>query len=212
MTLPSIPPPVPPPPGEGLAAVATIAQRRGLGWATFAATFGAPSAAWVGDLATGKLVRDLEAATDWRAGEEGDFAPALIRLGAYGRAAARRGEEAESTRLCAAHAALVAHAGPSLAVASETCGRLAAWCEQESTAWTGRDLARARELRVQQNDALGGADGALVREGADALREHAVGEPYTSLAGLVLAWLDREATGTGLSGTGSAAGPLETWG
>ncbi|WP_372594133.1 hypothetical protein [Actinotalea sp.] len=209
MTLPSIPPPVTPPPGEGLAAIATIAERRGQGWATFAATFDAPSAAWVHALTTGALVRSLEAATDWRTGEKGDFAPALIRLGAYGRAAGRRGEDAERARLVEAHAALVVGAGRDLEAAREACALLASWCAQESAAWSAREPARARALRVQQDDALSGAEGAVLREAGVALREQASGQPYTALAELLLAWLERESTGAGLSGTGSASGAAE---
>ncbi len=212
MTTPSSPPPVAPPPGAGLAAIATIAERRGLGWATFAATFDAPSASWIRDLTTGKLVRDVEAATDWRTGERADFAPALIRLGAYGRAATRRGEEAESARLVAAHSALVARAGQVLGAAREACGRLASWCEEESSAWAARDPARARELRVRQDAALTGADGALVREAGSAMREHTNGVPYAALADLVIAWLDREATGAGLRGATSPSGAPEARG
>ena len=212
MTTPSIPPAITSPPGAGIAAIATIAGRRGLGWATFAAVFDAPSAEWVRDLTTGKLVRDFEAATDWRTGERGDFAPALIRLGAYGRAASRRGEEAESARLVAAHTALVARAGQSLAKASEACVRLATWCEEESTAWSAREPASARELRVRQDAALAGTEGPLVREAATSLREHAAGAPYADLGALALAWLDREATGAGLSGATSPPGATEARG
>lgn len=212
MTTPSIPPPVAPPPVGGLAAIATIAERRGLGWAIFAATFDAPSAGWTQDLTTGKLVRDVEAATDWRTGERADFAPALIRLGAYGRAASRRAEEAESARLVAAHSALVARAGQGLAAAREACGLLASWCAEESSAWAARDPARARELRVRQDAALAGTEGALVREAGTALREHADGAPYAALADLVLAWLDREATGAGLRGATSPSGAAEARG
>ncbi len=205
MTAPTPPPAPEPPPSAGLAAVAAIAERRGLGWTTFAAVFDAPSAGWVHALAAGQLVRDLEAATDWRSGERGDFAPALIRLGAYGRAAWRRGEEVEAGRLEAAHAALAAAAGQQLAAAHEACGRLAAWCAEESAAWAARQPARARELRIQQDSALAGAEGTAVRQAAAALTGHATGAPYAALAELCLAWLDREATGAGLSGVASSA-------
>ena len=138
------------PDGAVMARLGGVARSRAAGWQLCARLFGPPGPDLVEALRSGRLARDLTEAVSWLGQPAESFLPTVMTLDTYARRAARRAPEDDLADLAAEHARLWPDEVPWLAAFED----LAASAGREAEAWEEGEHARAKGLRLEQQERI----------------------------------------------------------